>query len=101
MENLVGKLESILSLTEVLEDEEKNKLEKLASEKMDIMDRLADELVVIISNLDNIDDKIERIEKNNRKQNILSKILFPYYWAASQHLEKVDVDENDYAILQE
>lgn len=86
MEELIDKLEDINILLEALDDDENNKYEQELLEEINKINLIIDGIKNKLLTLKLSEEKCLQIESRNKKEKILSKKLFPYYWMLNEYI---------------
>ena len=93
MENILERMEKIKLLSDMFEnanffnDKIDNNLKNIEHE-LDNISKIASEYLVI-------NDIVGTIKKDQRRQKIIWKILFPYYWKITQQINCFNDEEFD------
>jgi glutamine synthetase type III len=91
MEEIIEKLTKINKFMETLDNKDKLDFETNVMEQLNKINILTDEIQDKLSTLKLSEEKYTQLELRNRKEKILVKNLFPYYWALN---ELINLDNN-------
>ncbi len=86
METLIEKLISIHAMIQLLEDNEKEKINEILEEKISNVNNIVDGIYQSLSNLTYSEEKIRLAEVDKKNETKITKKLFPYYWLLSQNM---------------
>ncbi|XWV26556.1 putative orfan [Tupanvirus soda lake] len=99
MEEIISKLQDVNTLMSLLDDEEKIKFENEALKKLTIINNVIDELHNEIMSLKLSKEKCDDLELQNKKERIISKSLFPYYWALNECMTNIKNDDKGRTLI--
>ncbi|XWV25295.1 putative ORFan [Tupanvirus deep ocean] len=93
MEEIISKLQNVGILMSLLDDEDKIKYENEALKKLTMINTVIDDLQSDLMSLKLSKEKCDELELQNKKEHIISKSLFPYYWALNECMANIKNDD--------
>jgi len=91
MEDLIDRLDIINVKVNVLSDDDKIKFNTEIITKLDVMNKIIDELNDAIKKYGESIDKVKYLELVNKKHNIITKQLFTEYWILFENMNNTDI----------
>ena len=95
MDDLIDKLIILKMQSQLIEDNDKIIFDQEIKGKLVIIHHIVDGINDMINTYQLSDKKTEMYLIDNKKQNLLFKKLFPYYWTISQSMNQLDNNQLD------
>ena len=99
MDIVIEKLENIDALLSVLDDEDKIKFDADANDDLVQINNIINELYSKIAMFKLSKEKSDQIKFQVKKEKIITKHLFSYYWVLNEFISNIKNDENGQKIM--
>lgn len=80
MENLIDKIQTIVSMSKILDDSDKDKYDEIVLTKLKQMEQILDDILEKMNFLNYSEEKWKTFKIEMDKERNLLKQLFPVYW---------------------